>query len=109
MSSTILLDRKETAHTESRDGMGNGLAWLTLALILAGGLYVRLTNLGMNNFWSDELYHVLAAKSLLTVGEPILPGGFLYERCLHYTYLIAGMFRIFGESEAVARVPSVFY
>ncbi|MDP3921355.1 MAG: glycosyltransferase family 39 protein [Candidatus Omnitrophota bacterium] len=88
---------------------GRVLVWLTLALILAAGLCVRMYQLGVSNFWSDELYHVFAAKSLIETGSPTLPGGYEYTRALPFTYLIAGMFRTFGVSETAARMPAVVF
>jgi hypothetical protein len=55
----------------------------------------------------DELNHVLAARSLLADGTLQLEGGEVYTRGWAFTYLVAGLFRIFGESLVAARVPAV--
>ena len=57
----------------------------------------------------DELLHLLAARSLLEDGtlrvtEVAQP----YTRAWMFTYLIAGLFAVFGESLEVARLPAVF-
>lgn len=54
----------------------------------------------------DELYHVLAARGLLETGKPQIAEG-LYERGYFFTWLVALFFRWFGESLAVARLPSL--
>jgi hypothetical protein len=56
----------------------------------------------------DELNHVLAARALLENGTlEIVPGGVPYTRVWGFTYLVAGLFRMFGESLVVARLPAV--
>jgi 4-amino-4-deoxy-L-arabinose transferase-like glycosyltransferase len=55
----------------------------------------------------DELNHVLAARSLLSDGTLSIAGGLPYPRAWLFTYLVAGLFRAFGESLVVARLPSV--
>src|SRR5690349_11806532 len=54
----------------------------------------------------DELYHVLAARGWLETGRFAIAEG-EYNRTSLFTLLIAGLFRLFGESIVVARVPSV--
>jgi 4-amino-4-deoxy-L-arabinose transferase-like glycosyltransferase len=57
----------------------------------------------------DELNHVLAARALLADGTLSIEGGTPYARAWIYTYLVAGMFRVFGESLVVARLPALFF
>ena len=47
--------------------------------------------LGAFAFWTDELYHVVAARSLLETGTPYVPGytGGVYTRALPITWLAA--------------------
>ena len=54
----------------------------------------------------DELYHILAAQGLLESGEPRIAQG-SYERVFAYTWMLSRLFSVFGESLAVARMPSV--
>ncbi len=54
----------------------------------------------------DELYHILAARGLLETGEPRIAEG-LYTRGYAFTWIVAQSFRLFGESLATARLPSV--
>jgi len=56
----------------------------------------------------DELNHVMAAHSLLDHGTlELTRGGEPYSRARIFTYFIAALFRVFGESLVVARVPAV--
>src|SRR3954467_15503723 len=52
-----------------------------------------------------ELYQIIPAESLLATGKPRIADG-LYTRALAQTWIIAGSFRLFGHSLAVARLSS---
>lgn len=77
--------------------------------IVAGGAVLRFWNLGEFGFSSDEIFHVIGAKSILEVGSPIFPSGDEYKRAIGFTYIIAIFFKLFGISETVARMPSVIF
>jgi len=56
----------------------------------------------------DELNHVLAARALLENGTlEIVAGAEPYTRAAGFTYLVAGMFRVFGESLITSRIPAL--
>lgn len=76
-------------------------------LIIACGIFLRFYNLGNFGFWTDEIYHVIGAKSIIETGRPIFPSGDEYTRALPFTRLVALSFKIFGVSEFSARLPSV--
>jgi 4-amino-4-deoxy-L-arabinose transferase-like glycosyltransferase len=76
-------------------------------LVFLIALAARLPHLDHVPF-KDELNHVLAARALLETGTlEILPGAQPYDRAWGFTYLVAGMFRWFGESLVVGRVPAL--
>jgi hypothetical protein len=81
--------------------------WGLLGLILAGALAVRAYNLDRFSFWVDELYHVVAAQSLIETGRPTLPSHVReeYTRAYPVTYVTARMFEWFGAGEASGRAP----
>lgn len=54
----------------------------------------------------DEIFHILAARGLLTDGSPTIADG-EYRRALLFTHQVATSFSIFGESLRAARFPSV--
>jgi 4-amino-4-deoxy-L-arabinose transferase-like glycosyltransferase len=75
--------------------------------VFAIALVVRLMGLDHTPY-VDELNHVMAAHSLLQHGTFQLdPGGEPYTRARLFTYLVAALFRVFGESLVVARIPAV--
>lgn len=82
---------------------------LILLVLIFSAVYLRGKNLGRLDFWTDEVNHVFAAKSLNETGKPELPSGMRYERALLYTRIMALSFRIFGVNETSARIPSVLF
>jgi hypothetical protein len=73
--------------------------------VLAVG--VRLIRLDHTPY-VDELNHVLAARSLLTHGGlELVAGGEPYTRAWLFTYLVAGVFALAGESLVGGRLPAV--
>ena len=80
-------------------------AWVApLVLFIACALLYSI-NLGHLPH-PDELHHIIAAHGMLTSGEPRIAEGF-YTRVLLHTWLVAKSYQFFGESIAVARLPSV--
>jgi 4-amino-4-deoxy-L-arabinose transferase-like glycosyltransferase len=79
--------------------------WFTPLLLFALATVIRLINLDRSPDY-DELYHVLAARGWLIDGVPRIADG-VYSRAELFTTLVAGFFHAFGESLAVARLPSV--
>ena len=75
--------------------------------VFAIALLARLIGLHHTPY-VDELNHVMAAHSLLERGTwALTPGGEPYTRARLFTLGIAALFRVFGESLAVARIPAV--
>jgi len=75
--------------------------------VFAIALGVRLIGLHHTPY-VDELNHVMAAHSFLAHGTyELTPGGEPYTRARLFTWLVAGLFRLFGESLVVARMPAV--
>lgn len=90
----------EPSHTRSA-------AFAAPLVVFAIALVVRLIGL-RHTPYVDELNHVMAAHSLLQHGTlELTTGGEPYTRARLFTYLIAALFRVFGESLAVARIPAV--
>ncbi|HEX7090784.1 MAG TPA: hypothetical protein VF192_11660 [Longimicrobiales bacterium] len=84
-----------------------GIPWRDLALLTAIALAIRSIRLD-HTVQVDELNHILAARSLLEDGTLRLgEDGGMYTRARAFTYLVAAMFRLFGESVVVARIPAV--
>jgi 4-amino-4-deoxy-L-arabinose transferase-like glycosyltransferase len=83
----------------------SGYLWRDVALVTALALAVRLTQLDRAPQF-DELYHVIAARSWATDGTLALGGG-TYTRAAAFTIMIGLLFKVFGVSLIVARVPSI--
>lgn len=83
--------------------------WVWLAVILVTGLALRLYRLGALGLAGDEDYLAITARSILVDWIPDLPGGLFYPRALPLSYLTAGVVGLFGASEVVLRLPSVFF
>ena len=81
---------------------------ILICIVLLGGI-LRLYNLGENSFWPDELNFVEAAKSMSSVGEPLLPSGYPYSRTPLLTYSVMVSFKIFGVSEFSSRLPAALF
>lgn len=80
-----------------------------LLLIIGGGLFLRLWDIGKYGFWWDELYHVIPAQSIIENGKPYIPILGEYTRAAPFTYIIATLFKWFGANEIVARMPSLIF
>lgn len=76
-----------------------------LIVLLAGGSYLRIANIGKYSFWTDEFFAVYAAKSYMSENSFYVPyeGEHPYRKLV--VYITGYMFKAFGESEASARMP----
>jgi hypothetical protein len=83
-----------------------GSLWLEVLLLAAIALAVRLIYLDHAPY-IDELYHALAARSLLDDGTLHINGERPYTRAWALTYVVAGLFWFFGDSLVVGRIPAV--
>ncbi|XAL98744.1 hypothetical protein OT109_14290 [Phycisphaeraceae bacterium D3-23] len=78
---------------------------LALAVALAGVVFAQFDNPTQH---IDELYHVLAAKSLLSDGDLLIgEAGEPYTRARGFTYAVAGSFKLFGPGVWQSRLPSM--
>ncbi len=87
----------------SRRAAGGALAAAAVAGLALG---VRLVGLD-HTVHTDELNHVLAARSLLENGTLAIADGDPYSRAQLFTKLVAVLFRVFGEGVVIARIPAV--
>ncbi|MDZ7372489.1 MAG: glycosyltransferase family 39 protein [candidate division KSB1 bacterium] len=82
---------------------------LALVVLVAAGTYLRFHGLGRPSLWVDEVNHVLAARDLVVGRSPVFPSGEPNDRAILYSKLVALSFRLFGEGEGPARVPSAVF
>lgn len=85
------------------------LSAFILVLLIAAGTFLRLHGLGRPSLWVDEVNHVLAGRDLAAGRPPLFPSGEPNARALLYSRLVAVSFRLFGENEAAARLPSALF
>lgn len=79
-----------------------------LVLLLALSTALRAHNLGVPGFCSEEAENALTARTYLTTGHLFLSESQTVANGLLYKWITSGVFRFFGESEWVARLPSAF-
>jgi hypothetical protein len=77
----------------------NFLNILALALIVMLGFILRIWNL--NYLQASDNFNLMSAKSLYDNGL------FLYKRNIDITYMLAFLFKIFGSTLFIARIPFV--
>lgn len=89
--------------------------WASVAVLTAAGFWLRLADLGANNFQNDEFFHLEAAVGYVQTGQYALwdfgteQVGLPYTRAWIYTWQVAQSFQWFGVSEFAARLPSVVW
>jgi len=83
--------------------------WVLLAVILVAASFLRLSHLGRQSFWVDEINAYYASQSLLNGQGLTLASGFPYGRAPLYTYCAAAISMIIGPGEAATRLPSAIF
>jgi 4-amino-4-deoxy-L-arabinose transferase-like glycosyltransferase len=82
-----------------------GIAWGEALAVLVLAAVVRAIGIGREPA-GDELYHILSAREYLSDGRMGINGG-LYDRVALWTEMVAGSYRLFGESVVAARLPAL--
>ncbi len=112
MTAGIGTTRPYTTVRESDRAVKSGVASSRLVLVgelaLLAAIAIGVRLIGLDHpAWVDEMNHVLAAQSLLRDGTLQINGGEPYTRAWLFTYIVAAMFRLFGETMVVGRIPAV--
>lgn len=97
------------AQRSRKSGGERILPLVLVLLLLLGGSWIRLANLGEGDLNADALDHVYAAQSLERGEPPVLPSGNLYERGIDVTRLIGVADDVIDDPEAAARLPSALF
>ncbi|MCC6679836.1 MAG: hypothetical protein IT445_02940 [Phycisphaeraceae bacterium] len=95
----------QQVHPEPIHRLRRWLVPLIVLLALAGAL--RLYHLGQVSFAHDEMYHFMAAQSLIAVGHPDAPPRGDYWRAYPITWLTRWSMTWLEPGEWSARVPFV--
>lgn len=93
---------------DGRAQRGRGATIVETALVFVIAALVRWPGIAQE-LGGDELYNFLAARQLLVDGTLSIHGGDPYTRAELFTRIVAGFFRLFGESSAVARLPALLF
>ena len=105
---TVMQQETHAMEANSRLRVGaRTLRWplvVVFTALFAGGL-LRVWDLGRFSFWTDEMFHVMSAKSYIENEGLDVPMKGQYTRAFPVTWLTAASFRVFGESEWSARLP----
>ena len=92
--------------SSAANGDSSFLVGATLVLCVLTAGYLRLDGIGDWGYWTDELFHVFAARSYLDDGDFHIPWQqHEYTRAKLITLITALSFHLFGESEVAARTP----
>ncbi len=83
--------------------------YILLAGLFVYGFVLRIYNLGFQSLWIDESFTINASLAILRHFYPLLESGFVYSGYMFHTYVLAGLFSLFGVSTFVARLPSVVF
>lgn len=78
-----------------------------LGLAVLSSLWLGSANLTHPTLWHDELIHLYVGKSIAETGVAALPAGTPYYSGALFNALLAGVFKVLGESDFTARAPSV--
>lgn len=85
----------------------NKFYYISLALIVILGVWIRLKGLGKWPLAVDEYYIVKSMENILKYGIPQFEAGGLYDRGLLYQYITSFLFLIGFETEFAARLIPV--
>ncbi|RMH37817.1 MAG: hypothetical protein D6690_01615 [Nitrospirae bacterium] len=77
-----------------------------LSLMMLVAALLRFPSLGYLSLYGDEEHTALAVRAILADGYPHMPSGMPYWRGMVYSYLAAGVARIWGLDEWALRLPS---
>lgn len=82
------------------------LPHIALAVVICGGAFIRLSNIGSAGFGSDELIQYFVAQSIVDGEGARLPSGEPYTRGEDVSRMIAASLQLLGDSPFAMRLPS---
>lgn len=110
----VALSLDHMKHLKHMVDISSRYRYIILGFLLLVGFYLRIHCLAYVPFGNpphtvDELATIYAAIGVAQHGSPVLPSGWVYERAILNTYLIAVAFKIFGINEFSARFVSIIF
>ncbi len=92
----------------SRTGMAGMIVMIVMILVIIVAFALRVVYAIHISPFSDEYITMLAARSVLETGWPVLPSGLFYDHGILYVYLSALFLGCVGFTVDVARLTSAF-
>ncbi len=101
--------KKKIIINKTQVGIFNNLKdkkFILISLIILSfvGFFLRLYNVGYLSVFIDELVHITRAKNYIEEGSSLFAND---NVGIFYTFILIPFFKIFGVSDAVARIPNV--
>ena len=82
---------------------------LLLAAIVLAGSYIRVAQLGTQDFTTDETNHYYVSQALGRGEGPLLPSGTVYRRGIDFSRLVGLSLRFVDSPELAVRLPSALF
>jgi len=87
----------------------NKVMIILLSIILIYALILRIYALGSSPLWFDETISSLASQKIAEKGFPQFDSGLFYSRAIIFHYLQSLFIFLFGASDSIVRLVSVFF
>jgi 4-amino-4-deoxy-L-arabinose transferase-like glycosyltransferase len=85
----------------------DAVLWAAVLAMTAVYFILMLHNLGSLSLWMDEGFHAIASQEIRAHGVPLFPSGHMYYKAILYTYVLALITAVFGQSEFTLRIVSL--
>ena len=77
--------------------------------IIVLALLLRLNQISTLDYWTDEFYSMITAKSILDGTFPVLPSGAINHRATLYFHFLAGSIKLFGFNQFAGRSLNLIF
>jgi 4-amino-4-deoxy-L-arabinose transferase-like glycosyltransferase len=104
-----MMESTVSPHTAKGRAIRRVFALTTVAAFTLLGLCLRYVYARGSSPYIDEYTTMWVALRTIEHGYPVFPTGALYAQGLLFTYLDALVFRLFGFSELIARLPGLVF
>ena len=107
----LYFNNREIIYSEENKKIKNNKNYYFLILIgmMMIGFFIRIKNISLPSFWSDEILLVESAKSALTNGIPTLPSGEPYLVSILSTAVLGIIYLFLPINEFYSRLPFVIF
>ncbi len=85
----------------------DAVLWAVVLALTAVFFVLMLHDLGSLSLWMDEGFHSIASQTIREHGYPLFPSGHMYYKAILYTYVLALVTAVFGQTEFTLRIVSL--